>query len=168
ITAARRAETAMGQRPFAAIVACADSRVPPEVVFDQGLGDLFDCRVAGNFVDLGIAGGIEFAVGVLGVSAVLVLGHEECGAVKAAIEAVTTGEEFSPNLDVIVDNVRPAVERALGQPGNLLNNAIQENVRIGVQRLTGEPDIAPFVESGAILIAGGEYNLASGLVELIH
>jgi carbonic anhydrase len=168
ITAARRVETATGQRPFAAIVSCADSRVPPEIIFDQGLGDLFVCRNAGNFVDTGIAGSIEYAVGVLGVSLVFVLGHEACGAVKAAVDVVTGGAELSPNISVIVDHIRPAVERAEGEPGDLLTNAIRENVRLGMQRLNAEPPLMPSVAGGSIQIAGGEYNLAGGLVELIQ
>ena len=168
ISAARRAELAAGQAPFAALVGCADSRVPPEIIFDQGLGDLFVCRVAGNIADIGVIGSVEYAVGVLGVSLIFVLGHEGCGAAKAAVDSVTEGGSVSPNIDVIVDDIRVAVERARDQSGDLLDNAIQENVRLGMRRLATEPDLAPFVQDGSIAIAGGEYRLASGLVELVR
>ncbi|MGD9894709.1 MAG: carbonic anhydrase, partial [Dehalococcoidia bacterium] len=134
----------------------------------QGLGDLFVCRIAGNIVDAGIAGSIEYAVGVLGVSLVFVLGHEECGAVKAAVAATESDSSISPNIDVLVNAIRPAVERVRSQSGNLLDNAIRENIRLGVQSLHAEPDLQPFVQSGAIEIVGGEYNLSSGIVELIQ
>jgi len=168
ISAARRAELPAGQTPFAALVSCADSRVPPEIIFDQGLGDLFVCRIAGNITDIGVVGSVEYAVGVLGVSLIFVLGHEGCGAVKAAVDAVTKGGSVSPNIDVIVDGIRVAVERVRDQPGDLLDNAIQENVRLGMRRLAAEPNIAPFVQDGRIAIAGGEYGLVSGLVELVR
>jgi carbonic anhydrase len=167
ISAARRAELAGGQRPFAAIVSCADSRVPPEIIFDQGLGDLFVCRVAGNFVDVGITGSVEYAIDVLGVSLLFVLGHGSCGAVKAAVEAVAGGGPISPNIAVIVDDLRPAVERVLGQPGDVLANAIVENVRVGMARLNAEPVIAPSVALGSVGIAGGVYNLNTGVVDLL-
>ncbi len=168
ISEARRVELAAGQEPFAAIVSCADSRVPPEIIFHQGLGDLFICRVAGNIVDDGIAGSIEYGVGVLGVSLVMVLGHEACGAVKETVNAVRSGAMISPNIDALVAAIRPAVERVSGQPGDPLENAIRENVRLGVQRLTLEPDIAPFIARGQIAVVGGEYNLRTGRVELVR
>lgn len=168
VSAARRAELAAGQAPFAALVSCADSRVPPEIVFDRGLGDLFVCRVAGNIADIGVVGSVEYAVGVLGVPLIFVLGHEGCGAVKAAVDAVTKGGSVSPNVDVIIDGIRVAVERVRDQPGDLLDNAIRENVRLGMRRLAAEPDIAPFVQDGRIAIAGGVYRLASGVVELVR
>ena len=129
VSEARRVELADGQEPFAAIVSCADSRVPPEIIFHQGLGDLFICRVAGNIVDEGIAGSIEYSVGVLGVSLVMVLGHEACGAVKETVNAVGSGAMISPNIDVLVAAIRPAVERVSGQSGDLVANAIRDNVR---------------------------------------
>jgi carbonic anhydrase len=167
VSAARRAELASGQQPFAAIVSCADSRVPPEIIFDQGLGDLFVCRIAGNFVDVGIAGSIEYAVGVLGVSLVMVLGHEACGALKETVNAVKGGGPISPNIEVLVEALTVPVLRVLDQPGDLLDNAIRSNVRFGVERLLGEPDIAPFTRDGSVRVIGGEYRLASGLVELL-
>jgi carbonic anhydrase len=168
VSAARRAELATGQRPFAALVSCADSRVPPELIFDQGLGDLFVCRIAGNFVDAGIAGSIEYAVGVLDVSLVMVLGHEACGAVKATLDALAGGGPVSPNIDVLVDAISVPVLRARELPGDRVNNAILSNVRFGVERLQREPDLAPFIQSGSVQVVGGEYMLASGLVELVR
>lgn len=166
-SAARRAELASGQQPFAALVSCADSRVPPEVIFDQGLGDLFVCRIAGNIVEAGIAGSVEYAAGVLGVSVVMVLGHESCGAVKAALDALAGGGSVSPNIDVLVDAIAVPVLRAREQAGDRLNNAILANVRFGVERLRREPDLTPLIDRGDIRVVGGEYRLASGLVEIV-
>jgi carbonic anhydrase len=167
VSAARRAELAGGQRPFAAIVSCSDSRVPPEIVFDQGLGDLFVCRLAGNIVDVGTAGSVEYAVGVLGVSYIFVLGHESCGAVKAAVDVTANGQPISPNIDVLVNAIRASVEAARDEPGDLLTNAIRENVRTGIRRLMSEPDIAPFLAEGRVGIGGGVLNLTSGAIDLI-
>jgi carbonic anhydrase len=167
ISGARRAELVAGQTPFAAIVSCSDSRVPPELVFDQGLGDLFVCRLAGNIVDVGTAGSVEYAVGVLGVSYILVLGHESCGAVKAAVDVVVNGRPISPNIDVIVNAIRSSVEAARGEAGDLVVNATRENVLTGFRRLRSEPDIAPFLAGDRVGIGGGVFNLATGLVEFV-
>ena len=168
VSEGRRAEQASGQRPFAAIVSCSDSRVPTEIIFDQGLGDLFVCRLAGNIVDIGVAGSVEYAVAVLGVSLIFVLGHESCGAVKAAVDVVSGAALISPNIDEIVHAIRAPVERARGLPGDLLQNAIQENVRFGMRRLLAEPELAPFLADGRIQVAGGEYNLSTGVVDPIE
>jgi len=168
VSARRRAELAFGQEPIAAIVSCSDSRVPPELIFDQGLGDLFVCRVAGNVIDGVIAGSIEFAVSVLGTPLILILGHEECGALNAAVTAVEGGGAVSPNIDLLVDALRMPVLRVRDQPGSLLNNAIEENVRCGVQRLRFEPELMPLLRDGSVAIAGGVYSLKSGLVTLLR
>jgi carbonic anhydrase len=168
VSAARRAELTSGQSPFAAIVSCSDSRVPPEIVFDQGLGELFVCRLAGNIVDVGTAGSVEYAVGVLGVSYIFMLGHESCGAVKAAVDVVTNGQPISPNIDVLVNAIRAPVEAARAEPGDLLANAIRENVRTGMRRLMSEPDIAPFLVDGRAGIGGGVFNLSTGLIDVVR
>jgi carbonic anhydrase len=118
-------------------------------------------------VDAGIAGSVEYAIGVLGVSLVLVLGHEACGALKEAVNAVMGGGPISPNLDLLVESLTVPVLRVLDQPGDLLDNAIRSNVRFGVDRLSGEPEIAPFIRDGTVRVVGGEYRLNGGLVELL-
>ncbi len=127
-TIERRTELAKGQNPFAVILGCSDSRVPPEILFDQGLGDLFVVRVAGNVVDNAVQGSIEYAVEELGVPLIMVLGHERCGAVKAAVDVVEKGGELPGQIETIIDKIKPAVEKVKGKPGDLLENAINENV----------------------------------------
>jgi carbonic anhydrase len=163
-TAKRRGEVAKGQRPFAAILSCSDSRVPPEVVFDQGLGDLFVVRVAGNVADDPGIGSLEYAVAVLGAPLVMVLGHSACGAVDATLK----GGEFPGRVGSIAKLIAPAVEKAKGQPGNTLANAIHANVALTVDRLkTTTPILSDAVEKKKIRIVGAHYDLASGRVELL-
>src|SRR5262249_8862866 len=137
-TTARRAEVAPAQHPYAIVLACADSRVPPEVIFSAGLGDLFVVRVAGNIVDprcLGVLASIEYAMEELKIHLLFVLGHESCGAVKAAIEAVEKGIEPPGAIGVLTDAIRPVLEDAHGQAGELLVNAVEGNVRRQVANL---------------------------------
>ena len=132
----RRLELSKGQHPFAIIVDCSDSRVAPEFIFDQGLGDLFVIRTAGNIVDDIAIGSVEYAVEHLGVRLVLVLGHEDCGAVKATV----AGGKAEGHIDAIVQAIKPAVAIAKKKPGSLLNNAIAQNVDMVVERLqTSQP-----------------------------
>jgi len=162
--AKRRAEVAKGQQPIAAILGCADSRVPPEVVFDQGLGDLFVVRVAGNFADEAGLGSLEYAVAVLKVPLIVVLGHGKCGAVEAAIK----GGESPGHIRSLVKALKPAVDTVKGQPGDLLDNAVRANVVTVVGRLRGmKPILVDFVEKGKLKVAGGRYDLESGVVDLI-
>jgi carbonic anhydrase len=151
---ARRAEQAEGQTPFAVILTCADSRVPPEIVFDQGIGDLFVVRVAGNTANNDVTlGSIEFAVSVLHCPLVVVLGHEKCGAVTAALDAAVNGQRPGRHLAALIDPIRPAV-----QSGEL-DAAVEENVRLQVAHLaTAFP---------APQVAGAVYALASGRVDLV-
>src|SRR5579863_2583190 len=137
-TAARRAEIAPAQHPYAIVLACADSRVPPEVIFSAGLGDLFVVRVAGNIVDpkcLGVLGSIEYAIKELKIPLILVLGHERCGAVKAAIHAVQDGNRPPGAISVLTDAIRPVVESAAGQTSDLLQNVVAANVQNQVGNL---------------------------------
>lgn len=164
----RRAEVARGQAPYAAILACADSRVPPELVFDAGLGDLFVVRVAGNLVDEAGLASLEFAAASLGAPLLFVLGHQRCGAVDAAVAVVTQGARLDGHLPTLAAAIRPAVERARGQPGDLLENAIRANIALAVEQLAGSPPVlAPLVAQGAVRVVGGYYALDSGQVTLI-
>jgi carbonic anhydrase len=130
----RRLEIARGQTPFAVLVSCSDSRVPPELLFGRGLGELFIVRNAGNTVDTTALGSIQYGVAELGVPLV-VLGHEKCGAVDAAVKVVKENATFPGAIGQMVEPIIPAVIRAQGQPGDLLDNAVRENVRRTVIRL---------------------------------
>jgi carbonic anhydrase len=164
----RRLALTGGQNPFAIILGCADSRVPPEIVFDTGLGDLFVCRVAGNVETPEIMGSIEYGVQVLGAPLVMVLGHSGCGALDAALAVVTRGAEFEGYLAGLVDQLLPAVASSMGQPGNPLDNAIRANVQLTVSRLLRrDPDLAMRVRDGRVRVVGGVYDLASGRVDLV-
>jgi len=161
---------AEGQRPVAVIVGCSDSRVPPELLFDQGVGDLFVVRVAGNVVSGAgppVKGTIEYGVAELGVSLVMVLGHTECGAVKAAIKHLDDKDALPGALGRLVNSIKPAVARAKGMPGDFLDNALRANVAIGVEQLRGlQPIVAPAVQSGRIKVVGAMYDLRAGSVTL--
>lgn len=164
-SAKRRTEVATGQKPFAAILSCADSRVPPELVFDQGLGDLFTVRVAGNVPTDDVIASLEYAVSHLGPKLIVVLGHERCGAVDAAIK----GGAPEGHLATLLDPIKPAVESTKNQPGDKLDNAIRANVRNVVQSLkSSHPILAEKVESGAIKVVGARYDLDTGAVELLQ
>ncbi|MDP2700662.1 MAG: carbonic anhydrase [Candidatus Rokubacteria bacterium] len=161
---------AEGQRPLAVIVGCADSRVTPELLFDQGIGDLFVVRVAGNVVSGAgplVKGSIEYGVADLGVSLVMVLGHTECGAVKAAIQHMNDREPLPGALGLLVNSIRPAVAKTKGMPGDPLDNAIRANVGIGVEQLRSlQPIVAPAVKRGRVKVVGAVYDLRTGGVTL--
>ena len=161
---------AEGQRPIAVIVGCADSRVPPELLFDQGVGDLFVVRVAGNFVRGAgppVKGSIEYGVAELGASLIMVLGHSECGAVKAAIKHINDRDPLPGALGVLVNSIRPAVAKAKGMPGDPLDHAIRANVGIGVGLLRGlQPIVAPAVKRGQVMVVGAMYDLRTCSVAL--
>ncbi len=152
-----------GQQPFAVVLSCADSRVPPEVIFDQGLGDLFVVRVAGNIVDDAILGTIEYAVEHLHVPLVMVLGHDKCGAVTAAVN----GANEHNHVQSLIDALQPAVQAAKAQAGDALSNAIDVNVQRMVAALrASEPVLAPARTTGHIQIVGARYNLDTGEVKI--
>ena len=158
----RRAEISKGQRPFAVIVDCSDSRVVPEFIFDQGLGELFVIRTAGNIVDDIAIGSVEYAVKHLGVRLVLVLGHDDCGAVKATV----AGGKAEGHIDAILQAIRPAVAVAMQKPGNLLDNAIAQNVDMVINRLqSAQPILAQALQTGDVRIVGGVYHLKDGSVD---
>jgi len=155
-----------GQNPFAGILSCADSRVAPEYVFDAGLGDIFIVRVAGNFAEEDGIASFEYAVKFLGTPLLVVLGHEKCGAVDAAIKTVKDGAELPGHLPHLVEHIAPAVKAAMAEPGDLLANAIRENVRLNVERLkTASPILSDYVSSGKVRVVGGIYKLKDGRVE---
>jgi carbonic anhydrase len=165
---AERPALAIGQNPFAGILGCADSRVGPEYAFDTGRGDLFVCRVAGNFADIHSIASFEYAVAVLGTPLILVLGHSKCGAVDAAVKAVKDGKVFSGHIPSLVEAIRPAVKIAQGQAGDLLDNAIKQNVLFNVAKLkTTGPILSDAVQGGKLKVAGGLYSLDTGRVTLI-
>ena len=162
ISPGRRAEISKGQRPFAVIVDCSDSRVVPEFIFDQGLGDLFVIRTAGNIVDDIAIGSVEYAVKHLGVRLVLVLGHDDCGAVIATV----AGGKAEGHIDAILQAIRPAVAVARQKPGNLLDNAIAQNVDMVINRLqSAQPILAQALQTGDVRIVGGVYHLKDGSVD---
>ena len=169
-TPERRMEVADEQTPFAVILSCADSRVSPEIVFDQWIGDLFVVRIAGNIVNpphYGILGSIEYGVSTLGANLVMVLGHSRCGAVTAAVQAVETNMEFPGSIASIIDTITPAVESAKKLPGDLLQNSVMENVRLSVEKIeTASPILTPLIESGTVKVVGGKYDLVTGEVTL--
>ncbi len=166
----RRASVAETQKPFAVILGCSDSRVPPEVLFDEGIGDVFLVRVAGNTAAApALVGSIEYSAAVLGSVLLMVLGHENCGAVKATIAHVTEGAQEPGHVEAFVDPIIPAVQAVQNQPADqLLTAAIQQNIRLQVQQLSAStPLLAPLVSSGKLKVVGGEYQLASGQVQLV-
>lgn len=167
--AAGRAARVTTHRPVASILSCADARVGPEFVFDQGPGDLFVVRVAGNILeDEGLAS-LEYAAQFLSSPLVFVLGHSNCGAVDAAIKVVQDNAVLPGHLPELIDHVKPAVLAAQAtHPANLLSAAITENVRRTVQAVTtAQPVVAPLVGSGKVKVAGGVYDIATGAVTLV-
>ncbi len=154
---------AAAQHPFAIILGCADSRVPPEIIFDQGLGDLFVIRVAGNILDDAILGSIEYAVEELGTSLVLVLGHERCGAVAATIKH---GEVLG-HISTLLNSIQPAVDRAKNEPGDLLDNAIRANVKLVIEQLKSSMPVAELVQHDKLTVVGAQYHLDCGTVKMI-
>lgn len=158
----RRTELTTGQRPFAIVLGCADSRTSPEVLFDQGLGDLFVIRVAGNILDDHALGSIEYAVDHLGAQLIVVLGHQRCGAVQAAKETLDSKAEAPAHINSIVAAIQPAVEATRGADVETTIKANTENV---VQSLrSSEPVLKKEVEAGAITVLGAYYDLDTGAV----
>lgn len=168
ISDTRRQELAKGQKPFAIIVSCSDSRVAPEHLFDQGLGDLFVVRVAGNVVDPIEIGSVEYAAEHLGSQLIVVLGHEKCGAVKATID---TGGKAEGNIGAIVKKIAPAVNKAKASAkgDDLLNACVQENAKKTAKDLIANSKILKHMaDEGKIRIVVGEYMLGTGKVEILE
>lgn len=156
------------QAPFAGILGCADSRVIPNLVFAQGLGDLFVARVAGNYPDDDTIASFEYAIEHLGTTLLMVLGHQNCGAVTAVYEAIKTNTPLPPHLSSLEHLMAPGITEVVRRRGTL-DAAIEANVRAGVARLKASPPvIAEGVESGRVLVVGGFYHLGNGQVTLIE
>lgn len=169
---AQRSALVAGQHPFAVILGCADSRVPAEIVFDQGLGDLFVIRVAGNIVAPSQVGSVEFAIERFGCSLVVVLGHSHCGAIEAALEELERPEASrAPNLWAITDWIRPAIEtlhemRANHSHDELLHHAVRSNIRVSAHHLRhGSRMIEEREARGELAVVGAHYALETGVVE---
>jgi carbonic anhydrase len=165
------APLAEGQAPLAIIVGCADSRVSPELVFDQGVGELFVVRVAGNVISgagAPVKGSIEFAVAELGARLIMVLGHDACGAIKAGIAHIDANDVLPGAIRDLVELMRPAAQAVRGQPGDKLENAIKANVKQGVELLKAlDPIVAPLVKSGELKVVGAVYELRTGTVKMV-
>ena len=166
---AARASRAQAQAPFAAILGCADSRVAPELAFDQGLGDLFVVRVAGNFVTPNGLGSLEYGAAVLGTKVIMVLGHTNCGAVSSTVAALQKGNTLPGHIADLVRAMKPAIEPALKESGgDLAQRAVVANVRYNVQRLQhAKPILAEMVAKNEVRVVGGVYDLATGKVTLV-
>jgi len=160
-----RADLAAGQRPFAVIVSCSDSRVGPEVIFDQGLGDLFVVRVAGNVVDDHALGSVEYAAEHLHAPLVVVLGHSRCGAVAAARDTVASGGQAEGHVQSLVEAIRPAVEATAGQDAEATCRANVQHVVATLR--ASQPLLAHLVEGGALQVVGATYDLDTGHVTVL-
>lgn len=159
-------ELEAGQHPYAVIVSCSDSRVPPEIVFDEGLGDLFVVREAGHVADAATLGSVEYAVEHLHAHLVVVLGHEQCGAVAAASEVITKNARPEGHIVNLVDAIRPAVERAKSGRGDLLARAVRANVDLVTETLRGShPILFDHLAEGSVKVVGGVYDLHTGAIE---
>ncbi|RON10138.1 carbonic anhydrase [Pseudomonas brassicacearum] len=157
-----------GQNPFVAVLSCADSRIAPEYAFDTARGDLFAVRVAGNFVTEEGLASLEYSVLVLGAPLILVLGHESCGALTAGIKAVKDHAVFPGQIQKLTDALRPAIEKVIKDPGDLLENATVQNVRDSIKNLkNASPVLMEALNKGTLKVVGGIYRLASGKVDLI-
>jgi carbonic anhydrase len=162
-----RLQLALSQHPFAIVLGCADSRVAPELAFDQSRGHLFVIRLAGNFVDDNGLASAEFGAAVLGASLIVVLGHTECGAIKSTIDVITKNTELPGHLSKLVSYLKPPVEQALKQGGSL-EAAIRQNIVTNVEKLKAAgPVIAPLVEEKKVEVVGGLYDLRTGRVEFL-
>jgi carbonic anhydrase len=157
-----------GQNPYAAILSCADSRIAPEYAFDSSRGDLFVCRVAGNFAPDETVASLEYAVAVLGTPLILVLGHEACGAIDATIKSLKDDKQLPGHLPSLVQALAPAVKAVSSKGGDVLNNAIRQNVIDNVAKLSSaSPILSAAVNDKKIQVVGGIYRLSSGKVELV-
>lgn len=159
----RLTEVAKTQKPFAAILGCADSRFPSEIIFDQGLGDLFVCRVAGNVVTPEETGSLEFGTLVLGAKVLVVIGHKRCGAVDATIK----GAQVPGQIGSLLDAIKPAVESSKNQTGDKLENASKANVVLQANKLKASPVISKLIAENKLKVVGGYYDLDTGKVTIL-
>lgn len=159
----RLAEVAQAQHPFATVLSCADSRVPPEILFDQGIGDIFDVRIAGNIATPEAIGSIEYAVALLGTPLLMVLGHERCGAVTAAVQ----NEPLPGDISTFVRAILPAVNQVKDQPGDIVDNAVVSNVKYQIERLQRSSMLKERLQNNTLKIVGARYDLDTGKVTMI-
>ncbi|AUB34656.1 cynT, carbonic anhydrase [Nostoc flagelliforme CCNUN1] len=162
-TYSRLVEVAKGQNPFASVLGCADSRVPSEIVFDQGLGDLFVCRVAGNIATPEEIGSLEFGSLVLGSKVIMVVGHERCGAVDAAIK----GAQVPGQIGSLLEAIKPSVESSKGKKGDKLENACKANVLAQIEKLKSSSVLSELIKAEKLKIVGGYYDLDTGKISLV-
>lgn len=168
--AATRAALAGGQNPYASILSCADSRVSPELCFDEARGDLFVTRVAGNYVTTDILASLEYGVAVLNTPLIMVLGHTSCGAVSATVSALEKQTEFPGHIQSIITELMPAVRAAVAEPhqGTLVHAATIQNIKQNVKRLQeATPILSRAVQAGKVKVIGGLYDLETGRVERV-
>ncbi len=165
---ARRLEIAQAQHPFAVLVGCSDSRVPPELLFGRGLGELFIVRNAGNTVDTAALGSVEYGVGVLGCPLIVVLGHERCGAVDAALKVVRENTTFPGSIGEMIEPIIPAVLATRGRPGDALHNAVEENARRVAARVQRQSPVVQEAErAGRLKVVAATYDLDDGEVSFL-
>lgn len=163
-----RAALVSGQNPYASILSCSDSRVSPEFCFDEERGDLFVARVAGNYLTTDFVATLEYAAAVLHTPLIMVLGHESCGAVKAAIDAVDNNKQFPGHIQSLASALAPAVRAVKNMPGDRFDNAVKMNVIQNVQKLKQQtPILSSLVANKKILVVGGVYSLKTGKVDLV-
>jgi Carbonic anhydrase len=160
---ARVTEVAETQTPFAAILGCADSRFPAEIIFDRGIGDLFVCRVAGNVATPEEKGSLEFATLVLGAKVIMVVGHESCGAVKAAV----AGAPVPGQIGSLIDAIKPAADSTRLLPGDRVENAVKANIVLQAKRVKESAVISQLILQGKLLVVGGYYDLDTGAITII-
>ncbi|MBN3909798.1 MAG: carbonic anhydrase [Nostoc sp. NMS1] len=163
-TYSRLVEVAKGQKPFASVLGCADSRVPSEIVFDQGLGDLFVCRVAGNIATLEEIGSLEFGSLVLGSKVIMVVGHERCGAVDAAIK----GAQVPGQIGSLLAAIKPSVESSKEQSGDKLENACKANILTQVKKLKSSSVLSELIKAEKLKIVGAYYDLDTGKISMVN
>ncbi|KAF3888225.1 MULTISPECIES: carbonic anhydrase [Nostocales] len=162
-TSARLVEVAKGQKPFASILGCADSRVPSEIIFDQGFGDLFVCRVAGNIATPEETGSLEFGSVVLGSKVIMVLGHKRCGAVEATLK----GTPVPGQIATLLAAIKPGIESAKNLPGDKLENACKANIATQIEKLKTSPLLSQLILEKKLIMVGGYYDLDTGRVSLL-
>lgn len=162
-TRIRVEEVAQTQHPFATVLSCADSRVPVEILFDQGVGDIFDVRVAGNIVTPEVLGSLEYAIELLETPVLIVLGHERCGAVTAAVQ----NNPLPGDISTFVQAILPAVEQSKGQPGDLVENAVGQNVKHQLEQIKQSDLVVNRLNAGSLKLVGSRYDLDTGSVEII-
>lgn len=157
------------QKPFVAVLSCSDSRVPVEIIFDAGLGDIFAVRTAGHVLSKEVMGSLEYAIRTLGVKLIMILGHENCGAIRTAVETYQNKgyDELSENLQSILNHIYPAIEQTVCENDDFLNSAVKSNINYQLEDLKKKDDyIKQKVENGEIKLVGAMYSLATGKVEI--